>query len=112
MTDAIMALAIVMILLGVLTVSVNRQRRGSERLADSRAAIRLAEATITALQTGTKPPAAPDGMAVSVRAAQTQPEMSVPDGTAWVDVSVTYGSGRSSSLAGLVRADAAKGAIK
>ena len=52
-----MALAIVLILLTVLTVAVSRQRRGSERLADSRAAIRLAEETITALQTGAAAPA-------------------------------------------------------
>jgi type II secretory pathway pseudopilin PulG len=112
MTDAVMALAIVLILLIVLTVSVSRQRRGSERLADSRAAIRLAEATITALQTGATPPPAPEGMVVTVRPAPTQPETNVPDGTVWVDVNVTYGNARSSSLSGLVRADAAKGAIK
>jgi hypothetical protein len=112
MTDAVMALAIVLILLMVLTVAVSRQRRGGERLADSRAAIRLAEATITALQTGATPPAAPEGMAVTVRPAAVQPGTNVPAGTAWVDVIVTYGNARQSSLAGLVRADAAKGAIK
>jgi type II secretory pathway pseudopilin PulG len=112
MTDAIMALAIVLILLMVLTVAVSRQRRGGERLADSRAALRLAEATITALQTGGKPPAAPDGMSVTVRPAQVQPGAKVPDGTLWVDVNVTYGNARTSSLCGLVRADAAQGAIK
>ncbi len=113
LADAVMALAIVLILLTVLTVAVSRQRRGSERLADSRAAIRLAEATITALQTGAAPPAAPEGMAVQVRPTSAQPGAAVPSGCAWVDVQVTYGNGRrTSSLAGLVRADAAKGAGK
>ena len=112
MTDAIMALAIVVILLGVLTVAVSRQRRGSERLADSRAASRLAEETITAMQTGAPPPASPEGMKVQVRAAATPPSLEVPTGSTWVDVQVTYGNGRASSLSGLVRADAAKGAMK
>jgi len=40
MADAVMALAIVLVLLGVLSVAVARQRRGSEHLADSRAALR------------------------------------------------------------------------
>ena len=111
MTDAVMALAIVLILLMVLTVSVDRQRRGSGRLADSRAAIRLAEETLTALQTGATPPAAPQGMNVTVRPTPPQPGVQAPAGSAWVDVRVTYGNGRSSTLSGLVRAAdaAAKG---
>jgi type II secretory pathway pseudopilin PulG len=109
--DAIMALAIVAILLTVLAVAVARQRRGSERLADSRAAVRLAEETITAMQTGATLPQAPDGMTVHVRPLQTEHGLRVPGGCAWVDVQVSY-NGRSSSLSGLVRADAAKEAIK
>ncbi len=111
MADAVMALAIVLILLTVLTVAVSRQRRGSERLADSRAAIRLAEDAITAMQTGAPLPAAPEGMTLHVRPTTAQHGMEVPSGCAWVDVQVTY-NGRSSSLSSLVRADAAKGAIK
>jgi type II secretory pathway pseudopilin PulG len=110
--DAVIALGIVLILLTVLSVSVGRQRRGSERLADSRAAIRLAEETITALQTGATPPAAPQGMTVAVRPAQAQGDLQPPAGSTWVDVVVSYNNGRSSSLSGLVRAEAAKGAIK
>lgn len=112
MADAMMALAIVLILLTVLTVAVSRQRRGSERLADSRAAIRLAEETITALQTGAALPSAPQGMTLQVRPTQAQHGLEGPTGCTWVDVLVTYGNGRSSSLSGLVRADAAKGAMK
>ena len=107
MTDAVMALAIVLILLSVLSVAVSRQHRGSQRLADSRAAIRLAEDTITAMQHGTPPPATPDEMKVSVRATATQPGVVVPKGCAWVDVEVTYGIGRTTRLSGLVRGDAA-----
>ena len=111
-TDAIIALAVVLMLLAVLTIAASRQRRGSDRLADSRAAIRLAEETITALQTGATPPTAPGGMAVQVRATPpAQPALEAPPGSTWVDVLVSY-NGRSSTLSGLVRADAAKGAIK
>jgi len=114
-TDAIIALAIVLMLLAVLSVAASRQRRGSERLADSRAAIRVAEETITALQTGATPPAAPQGMTVQVRATPpaqpAQLALEAPSGSKWVDVLVSY-NGRSSTLSGLVRADAAKGAIK
>jgi hypothetical protein len=95
----------------VLTVAVSRQRRGSERLADSRAAIRLTEETITALQSGAAPPAAPDGMTVTIRPTTAQHGLRVPRGCTWVDVHVTY-NGRASTLSGLVRADAAKGATK
>jgi type II secretory pathway pseudopilin PulG len=109
--DAVIALAIVLILLGVLGTSVARQRRGGERLADSRAAIRLAEETITAMQTGAAPPAAREGMTVQLRTAQPPQDLPPPSGSTWVDVVVSY-NGRSSSLSGLVRADAAKGAIK
>ena len=109
--DAIMALAIAAILLTVLTVAVARQRRGSERLADSRAAVRLAEETITALQAGAAPPAAPPGTTVQVRPLTTPHELNPPPGSTWVEVTVTF-NGRTSHLAGLVRADAAKGALK
>jgi type II secretory pathway pseudopilin PulG len=110
--DAVIALAILLLLLTVLSVSVSRQRHGSERLADSRAAIRLAEETITAMQSGAAPPAAAQGMTVAVRPTQAQHDLQPPAGLAWVDVVVSYNHGRSSSLSGLVRADAAKGAVK
>ena len=110
--DAIVALGIVLMLLAMLSVAVSRQRRGGERLADSRAAVRLAEETLTALQTGATPPAAPQGMAIQVRATPAQtPPLEAPSGATWVDVLVSY-NGRSSTLSGIVRADAAKGAIK
>ena len=112
MADAVMALAIVLVLLGVLSVAVARQRRGSEHLADSRAALRLAEETITAMQTGAAIPATPEGMKVAVHTTPTPPGLEIPSGSTWVDVQVAYGNGRLSSLSGLVRADAAREAIK
>lgn len=110
--DAIIALAIVLLLLSLLSVSVARQRRGSERLADSRAAIRLAEETVTALQTGATPPPPPQGITVQVKPTEAKPQLEAPAGSTWVEVVVSYGTGRSSSLCGIVRADAAKGAMK
>lgn len=110
-TDAIMALAIVAILLTLLTVAVSRQRRGSDRLADSRAAVRLAEATLLAMQTDAALPATPHGFAVTVRQLTAQHELQLSSGCTWVEVVVTF-DGRSSSLVGIARADAAKEAIK
>ncbi|MEA2711864.1 MAG: hypothetical protein QOF78_4465 [Phycisphaerales bacterium] len=112
MADALIALAIVLILAGVLATAVARQRRGSERLAESRAAVRLAEETLTAMQSGGQPPKMPEGMNVKIRPLDPPAALEVPSGCAWVEVQVTLGAGRSSSLSGLVRADAAKGAMK
>ena len=106
-----MALAIVLILLGVLTAAMTRQHRGADRLAQSRAAVRLAEDTLTAMQSGTERPAAPDGMTITVRPTEVQPALAAPAGNAWIDVTVSY-NGRSTALSGIVRADAAKEAAK
>ena len=103
MTDAVTALAIVLILLSVLAVAISRQQRGSQRLADTRAAVRLAEDTITAMQHGATRPTPPEGTKVTVRPAATQPGMPAPNGCAWVDVEVTYATGRTTRLSGLVR---------
>ena len=108
-TDAIMALAIVLVLIGILTTAVARQRRGGERLAESRAAVRLAEATLTAMQTASPPPAVPEGFVVRVRSAEAPNGLRIPTGCAWVDVEVSF-SGRSTRLAGLARTEAVKGA--
>ena len=110
-TDAIMALAIVLIMLGVLTTAVTRQRRGADRLAESRAAVRLAEDTLTAMQSGAARPDAPEGTTVTVRPTEVQPALAAPAGNAWVDVTVSH-NGRSTMLSGIVRADAAKEATK
>jgi type II secretory pathway pseudopilin PulG len=110
-TDAIMALAIVLIMLSVLTTAVSRQRRGADRLAETRAAVRLAEDTLTAMQTGAARPDVPEETTVSVKPTDVQPALAAPAGNAWVDVIVSH-KGRSTTLSGIVRADAAKEAAK
>jgi type II secretory pathway pseudopilin PulG len=106
--DAITALAIVLILLGVLTTAVTRQQRGANRLAETRAAVRLAEDTLTAMQSGAKPPATPDGMKVTVRPAEAKSELAAPPAFVWVDITITH-RGRDTTLSGLARADAING---
>jgi hypothetical protein len=108
-----MALAIVLILLGVLTVAVSRQRRGSERLADSRAAIRLAEENDhrDANRRHARRPRRKEQKSKFARRRRRRGSKCRVARLGF-DVHVTYGNGRSSSLSGLVRADAAKGAVK
>jgi hypothetical protein len=50
--DVIIALAVAVILTSALAVAVTRHQRGTQQLAERRAATRLAEATLIALQTG------------------------------------------------------------
>ena len=104
--DVLIGLAIVITLMATLAVAVTRQTRAARQLAESRAAVRLAEATITALQSGQPAPAAPVGAKVTVWRVES---VKAPPGTAWATVSVTL-DGRTRDLAGLVRADALKGA--
>ena len=103
--DAVMALAIVMILTMALTVAVTRQNLASQKLAETRAAMRLAEATMIALQTGQTPPAAPTGASVRVQRLDAPGE--VPRGCAWTTITVTL-NGRATDVTGIVRADAIK----
>ena len=103
MTDAVTALAIVLILLSVLAVAISRQQRGSQRLADTRAAVRLAEDTITAMQHGATRPTPPEGTKIIVRPGTAQPGILAPNGCTWVEVEVTYATGRTTRLSGLVR---------
>ena len=54
--DVLIALAVVAILATALTVGITRQGRASKQLADERAAMRLADATVLSLQTGLPAP--------------------------------------------------------
>ena len=104
--DAIIALGVVTILATAMVVAVGRHSRASQRLAEQRASIRLAEQTIIALQTGQTPPAPPADMKVSVRKLEAKSD--APAQLAWANVTVTRGS-HVTDLTGLVRADAVKG---
>ena len=106
MADALIALAVVVILTMTLTVAATRQQRASSHLADSRATMRLAEATILAMQTEQSPPPAPEGMTIRMRRATVGQQP--PGGCIWAIISVARGAHRA-ELIGLVRADAVKG---
>src|SRR5688500_9414702 len=99
-TEAVLGLAVVMILTAALALSVTRSQRAAQRLADSRAAARLAEATITALQSGNPAPATPAGATVQVR--RLDPAADLPPGTTWANVNVSF-NGRIVELTGVVR---------
>jgi type II secretory pathway pseudopilin PulG len=101
--DVLIAMAIIVILATVLATAVTRQQRASNHLADSRAAARLAEQTLTALQRGDAAPPAPEAAKIEVRAVDAP----APSTTSrWVQVRATL-RGRSSDVIGIVRADAA-----
>ena len=109
MADAVMALALVAIVGILLAVSVNRQQRASNRLAESRASVSLAEQTLTSLQSGQSTPKVPEGAEIRVNRLDTP---SGAGGLVWATVE-TKVDGRSASLTGLVRADAVnQGEIK
>jgi type II secretory pathway pseudopilin PulG len=105
--DAIIALGVVAILATALAVSVSRQNLASQRLAEQRAGMRLAEQTILAMQTGQTPPTPPAEMNVSVRRLEFKGEM--PAGSTWVTVTVKRGA-HATELSGIVRVDSVKGA--
>jgi type II secretory pathway pseudopilin PulG len=105
-TDAIVAMGIILILIAALATAATRDRRGGDRLADSREAIRLAEQTLTALQAGAAPPTPLEGATIEItplHSVETIP------GFAWVRVQVTNHS-RIGSLTGLARVAAVKDA--
>lgn len=98
-TETLVGLAIVLLLIVVLANAVQRQQRASDRLSDSREMMRLAEQTITALQTSHPPPAASAGTNVAVTPLD---EPSGAEKLRWVRVTVSRG-GRSVTLVGMAR---------
>ena len=110
MIDVIAGLLILVVLTATLATSLARQDRAAQKLADSRAATRLAEQPLPALQTGRAPPTPEEGTAIDIVPLEPG-DAAPPAGRAWVRVTVTR-NGRSSSLIGLTRADAAGGGAK
>lgn len=63
--DALAALVLLVVAGSALLIALSRARSGSTRLADTREAVRLAEAALTDLQSGVAPPAdTPDARVV------------------------------------------------
>ena len=103
LTDLIIGIGLLVVLAIVLTAGSSQYRRGSERLADSRQATRLAEQVMLALQSNEKAPTAGNGETIEiVRLPETR---DLPPGCAWARVGV-HRNGRSAELIGLVHADA------
>jgi hypothetical protein len=98
--EAIGAIIVLVVLALVLSVAVGRQRKGSDRLAASRAAVNLAERSLTALQIGEDLPQQ-EGATVKVDPIVAN----APKGLAWANVTVSI-NGRSASLSGLVKSNA------
>ena len=103
--DVVTGIVVAMVILVALTVSVQRYRHASRRLADQRAAVQLAERVLTDLQAGQQPAAAPEGFKTQV---QDLPERPATSGIRWVEVRVE-GSAVSFSLVGLIPVRSAEG---
>jgi hypothetical protein len=95
--DAMVGLAIVAMLATLLAVAVNRQQRARERLADSRAAERLAEYVLLSLQHGQPIPPAPADTTIDIHPATGG---IAPAGFAWKIVQ-THVHSQAAELIGL-----------
>jgi len=99
LADAVVGLALLGIIAGMLAVALNRQQLALRRLADSRAACRLAENTLANLRSGRAAPhPAADTDTVRWRRIDLPRP---PAGMVWVQVDATV-NGRQNSLIGLV----------
>jgi hypothetical protein len=100
--DTVCGLLVLVTLTATVAASLIRQHNGERKLADTRAAMRLAEETATALQLGEAPPTLDENAAIEIAPLRPADGMPVKS---WVRVRVTQ-NGRSASLIALVRADA------
>ncbi len=102
--DAVIGIVILGILAGVMVDTMRRSNQAQKRLADTRAAARLAESRLVELQSGAPLLAAvPDDQTTSVTAL---PDPSPAGAMRWVRVRATVG-GREAELVGLVPQSAA-----
>jgi hypothetical protein len=92
--EAIIGLALLAMIMILLAVALGREQKVMNRLADSRAALRLAEETLTALQSKTAAPQA------GVRVMKLDAPCDAP-GCSWAKVQATV-NGRSATLIGVV----------
>lgn len=98
--DAIIGMAVVGAVMVVMAVAMGRERRAAGTLAQTRRAVRAAEAALTELQAGRTMPMEMDGATVQI---QNVPGTVAPPGFRWVEVRATS-DGRQAALAGLVPA--------
>jgi len=96
--DVVGGLILVSILAGVLAVAMNQQNRAEQKLADSRAAVRIAERTLAELHLSANTPNADDETRIAVRPVQ---EAKGIGDLVWVEVQVAY-RGEHAELVGLI----------
>jgi type II secretory pathway pseudopilin PulG len=101
LADVAIGMAVVGVIAAVLAGAVGRTRAAEQRLADDRAAVRLAEHALLNLQHHQTAPTAPDGASINVRRATD------PTGGAWAAVDVDL-HGRRATLFGMLPEEAAK----
>ena len=112
--DLITGLIILLVLLTTLTAALSRHHRGEQQLADTRAAVRLAEQTATALQMGYTPPTPPEGESIEIvplPPSSPANEPKSPVGHAWVRIRVTN-RGRAATLVALTPSTQPAGGAK
>ena len=105
LVETIGGLIIIIALTATLATALIRQHNAARKLSDTRAAMRLAEETMTALQLGQPPPTQEEGVVIEIAplgAAEGSPNH------AWARVHVTMRNGRGASLIGLVRREASR----
>ncbi len=96
--DAIMGLSVVALVAVVLAAAVGQTKRASDKLAQQRAAMRIAEQVLTQLQTGQEPTVANDGVRWGAQILEVQQAVAEHQ---WVRVSIEW-QGQAASLVGLV----------
>ena len=101
--ETIVALGLIVLLGVLLATAVGKHHRGSTRLAESRAAVNLAEDVLTALQGGQPLPQTSPGTSFKLEKLDTA---SPVKGMIWATVH-TQVNGRAAALTGLVPASAA-----
>ena len=99
--DTVVGMALVAGMIVLLGVQLQQHRHVTERLAQRRAALNLAERVLTDLQAGQPAPTPERGMTVKV--AKVPGAMAATDAGQWVEVRVTGPAG-AQSLIGLVAA--------
>jgi hypothetical protein len=99
--DIGIGLAIIGLVAVLLVTAVGRHNKAAARLADSRAAVRVAESVLISLQTGAEVPADAEA---TVRIERSPAAAAAGVHWEWASVTVTY-RGRSAVLNGLVPAE-------
>jgi hypothetical protein len=102
--DTMIGLAVVLALMLLLGAALTRHERASQRLAESRESMRLAEQVLTAMQSHEAPPTPPAGVKCEITPLDTD----AGGKFRWARVSVTRGQ-RVQTLAGVVPKTSLKG---